>query len=170
MAGKAGKRKRGIDRDYPLARNGPMDVLALGLARGLTIAAAAEDAGMSQRTAFRRMQEEEFKQRVADIRRGMLEGAMGIATTNCQQMVEVIVGIATNPEEQSGVRLKAAVEGLKAGRDLREEIETSERLKKIEEALGLTAPVTVPGVPDHIVSGLEQLPEPPEGEDTTEGA
>jgi molybdenum-dependent DNA-binding transcriptional regulator ModE len=157
----AGKRKRSIDREYPMARNGPIDVLALGLARGLTIAGAAKDARMSERTAFRRMQDADFQQRVADIRRGMLEGAMAIATTNCQQLIEVIVGMATNPEEQSGIRLKAAVEGLKAGQNLREEIETSARLKKIEEALGLTGPTKMQGVPDHIVSGLERLPEPP---------
>jgi hypothetical protein len=50
--------------------------LALCLARGLTVATAASEAGVSERTAYRRLAETDFARRVEDLRCSLVEVAV----------------------------------------------------------------------------------------------
>jgi hypothetical protein len=50
--------------------------LALALARGLSVQAAAAEAGVSERTAHRRLSERAFCERVEEVRRLLVDGAV----------------------------------------------------------------------------------------------
>jgi hypothetical protein len=144
-------------RKYARTKNGPFDLAVLCLARGMSVREAAMAAGMSEPTLHRRLHDEsdEVGIRIADIRKGMLEGATAILTSRSQELATVICTIATCPEESSHVRLKAAVEGLKAGANLRAEALQDERLKRLERLLGVTE--ELPAFP--VAEGAEEAEE-----------
>ena len=128
------------NREYGFTPGSLMDRFCTNLARGMSVVDAGAAAGIPQATAYRRWAEPAVKQRVKDIRQGMLEGASGVLTAACGELSVVILELARDTDQQPAIRLKAAVEGLKAGSNLRLELETSRRLEKIEEMLGIKTP------------------------------
>lgn len=118
-------------------------MLAMNLARGMTVQQAVRDVGIAEVTAYRRLKEPEFLQRIADLRRGMLEGACARVTASTRELVDVILCLALDESQQPITRLKAAVDGLKVGASLRWEMESARRLGRIEQALGINSPLEV---------------------------
>jgi hypothetical protein len=82
-------------------------VLISGLAAGRTYASAAEIAGISERTARRRMSDPAFRSSVAEARAELLRTAIDSAAAAATEAVEVVAELMRSAESES-VRLRAA--------------------------------------------------------------
>ena len=86
-------------------RNGD-EFLIAGLAAGKAVKDAATEAGVSERTAFRRIGEADFRQRVAELRGRMIEAAVGrlaaTAGVACDRLTKLLEA------ESESVQLGAA--------------------------------------------------------------
>ncbi len=107
------------------------DVLALAIAAGLTVADAAKQAGLGERTVYRRLQEPAFQRQVCDIRAAMVAQVSG-------QLVEASVAAVTTlrgllDAESESVRLGAAKAVLELGAKFRESTELEARIAALEE-------------------------------------
>lgn len=109
------------------------DALALALASGLTVEAAAERAGVSVRTAHRRRSDPNFTNKVRQLRDALFEQAAGQMADAISEATATLRGLLT--AESEPVRLRAAVEILDAALRLRENVELTGRLAVIEAAL-----------------------------------
>lgn len=107
------------------------DRLALLLAAGKTVADAAETAGVSQRTAFRRLDDAEFRAGVTTLRGEMIGRAVGRLADASTKAVETLTALLTS--DSATVRLGAARSILELGTKLREATEIEERLTALEE-------------------------------------
>ena len=115
-------------------RRGRADgVLVAELARGATYKAAAETAGVSESTARRRMDDPAFRQQVAAVRTEMLGAAIGRLTDALAGSAATLAELATTASSES-VRLYAARATLEMTIRLRESLEFSERLDRLEAA------------------------------------
>ena len=65
------------ESDDPAEFAGPDVVLAAALAAGEDVAAAAEAAKISERTAYRRLSDPQFKRLVSELRGRMVSRALG---------------------------------------------------------------------------------------------
>ena len=66
------------------------DGLVLALARGLTVRLAAEEAGLSERTVHRRLDDPEFRRRVVAVRGELMRRAGGLLSDVTPQAVDVL--------------------------------------------------------------------------------
>ena len=114
-------------------REGADGVLITALARGATYKAAAETAGVSESTARRRMDDPAFRQQVAAVRTEMLGAAIGRLTDALAGSAATLAELATTASSES-VRLYAARATLEMTIRLRESLEFSERLDRLEAA------------------------------------
>src|SRR5690348_11060622 len=113
------------------------ELLILGLASGLTVDDAAQTAGMSVRTAFRRLEQPAFRSRVARARTDLLErglGRLAAASAGAAAVLEQQLGA-----ESAAIQLRAAVSILGLGGRLHEQLDLAERLEAIEDALSWKA-------------------------------
>ncbi len=109
------------------------DALVLALARGQTYRDAATEAGLSEKTAQRRVQEPAFRQAVANARTLLFAQAVGQLA---DAAVEAVVTLRTLLAAQSeSVQLGAARAILEAGPRLRESEELAARISALEAAL-----------------------------------
>lgn len=107
--------------------------LVIALAAGETVRDAAKAAGISERTAFRRIQEQGFQQEVANTRTLMVSRAVGMladAATNAVSTLRFLLGA-----ESENVQLGAARAILEAGPRLREAEELAQRIAALEAHL-----------------------------------
>lgn len=86
---------------------GYAEVLAVALARGLPIVRAAESAQVSERTARRRLAEDDFRRLVAQRRGEMVNAVAGQFLELCSKAV-MAVDDALDLEDAPAVRLRAA--------------------------------------------------------------
>jgi hypothetical protein len=107
------------------------DVLMMALACGATVEAAAHSAGISQATAYRRLQDPEFQKRVQQIRSDMLQRTSGMLTAAGGESVKTLV-ILQRETAPFAVRLGAARSVLELGTKLRETAEFEARLAALE--------------------------------------
>lgn len=87
----AGQRREAAE---PVRETGDV-ALALHLARGESVAAAAGAAGMSELSAYRRLEDEAFRRRVSELRSEMLDRAVGKladAATEAAQTLRDLLG------------------------------------------------------------------------------
>lgn len=107
------------------------EMLMAALAAGKTVRDAAAEAGVSDRTVFRRLEQVDFRQRVADMRARMVEAAAGrladAAGAACARLKSLLEA------ESESVQLGAARTILEQTVRLRELLEIESRLKKLEE-------------------------------------
>jgi hypothetical protein len=108
------------------------EALALALASGQTLRDAAAATGVAERTATRRWADPAFRQRVVELRGGMVNRAAG-------RMADGMTGAADTlrallQAEGESVRLGAARALLELGTKLRESVELEERLQALEAA------------------------------------
>jgi hypothetical protein len=108
--------------------------LALALAGGDTVAEAASKAGVSERTAFRRLLDPAFRRRVAELRAAAMERASSKLADTMTQAAETLRALLRADSE--AVRLGACRSILELAGKLRENIELEERVTMLEKQLG----------------------------------
>jgi hypothetical protein len=121
-----------------IGRKGADDKLIGLLANGHTVVYAAKEAGVSERTAFRRLQDPVFRRRVQDIRREALERATAMLGTAASSAVGTLVKLLDGESEMA--RLGAARSILEFGCKLRESLSLEQRLAELEERLAESDP------------------------------
>lgn len=113
-------------------RSNADDLLVAALASGKSVKDAACEAGVSERTAFRRLEQTDFVRRVAELRGRMVESAAGrlaaAAGAACDRLTKLLNA------ESEGVQLGAARLILEQAVRLREVVDLERRLAALEEA------------------------------------
>jgi hypothetical protein len=106
-------------------------VLAAALAGGATVARAAEEAKVSERTVYRRLEEAAFCQLVAQLRARMVGRAVGRLSRDGTLAVRVLRTLALKAESE-GVRHSAARTLLEFAFKGHEQLTVLERLDALE--------------------------------------
>ncbi len=118
-----------------MSRNGRHsadDSLLMALACGATVENAARQAGVSPRTAYRRLADAAFRQRLQTLRGDMVSRTSGTLTAAAGEAVRTLLELLKNPTSSS-VRLGAARAVLEMGMKLRDVAELEQRLAELEE-------------------------------------
>ena len=107
------------------------DALVMALAVGGTVPAAAQHAGVSERTVYRRLHDPAFCRRVSAARAELLERAVGqlVATASCA--AATLRQLLAAPADS--IKLGAARSILEFGPKLRESTELEARLAALEQ-------------------------------------
>lgn len=106
------------------------DALAVALAAGQTIRAAASAAGIGERTASRRWADPDFRRRVAELRADMIGRATGKMGDGMAEAADVLRTLLA--AESESVRLAACRAILELGVKLRETVELAARVADLE--------------------------------------
>ena len=112
--------------------------LLMALACGATVDNAARQAGISKRTAYRRLADPAFGRRLQQMRGDMVSRTSGTLTAAAGEAVRTLLELLKNPTS-SAVRLGAARAVLELGMKLREVAELEARLTVLEQHLGENA-------------------------------
>jgi transposase len=113
--------------------DGRREVLALHLARGLTVRKAAEKAQVSERTAYNWRKEKSFSARVRELRTELFAEAAGrLAGLNGRAAAKLGKLLKSANER---VSLQAAVKVLELGSRLRDDVDFDARLAEVERLL-----------------------------------
>jgi len=107
------------------------EALLRGLACGATVDSAARAAGISARTAHRRLKEEAFQKRLRDVRAEMVQRTAGMLTGSGLEAGKTLVSLL-DPTNPPTVRHAAARTILEFGLRLRENAEMEERVAALE--------------------------------------
>ena len=108
--------------------------LIAGLAAGAPIKEAAAKAGVCERTAFRRLSDPSFRQRLAETKGRMLEMVSARLTNSATAACDELERLLQKAESES-VRLGAARTILEQVLRLRELVEIDQRLLAIEQSV-----------------------------------
>jgi hypothetical protein len=108
--------------------------LLLALACGATVEVAARQAGVSESTAYRRLAEPVFRQRLQRVRADFVQRTADTMTAAATEAVRTLLELL-KPAAPPPVRLGAAKAVLEIGVKLREIAEVEERLAALEERL-----------------------------------
>jgi hypothetical protein len=108
-------------------------LLLTALAAGATIRGAARRAGVSERTAHRRLADPAFRQRVTEARAEMVERALGQLADGSSEAVGTLRKLLK--AKADFVKLSAARTILEMGNKLRESVELQQRIAALEERL-----------------------------------
>ena len=122
------------DSDKDLSRD---PKLALALAAGLNVRDAAKRAGVSERTAHRRLSDEDFLQLVLDARHDMLQRAVGQLADAATEATATLRGLLRC--NKPTVKLGAAKAILDLGPKLSESLELDGRLRAVERQIGIAS-------------------------------
>src|SRR5262245_26107293 len=112
------------------------DILLLALASGETVEAAAQKAGISQATAYRRLKDPTFSARLAAARADLVTRATAMLTAAAVEAVKTLLDLQGDGAPPA-TRLGAARSVLEIGSRLRVENDLVARLEATERALGL---------------------------------
>lgn len=115
------------------AKAGQTEALALNLARGLNQTDAALAAGVSARTARRRMEEPGFRGRVRELRSDMFGRTVGVLAEDSSAAVKTLRELLDC--DSPAARLGAARAILDHAFRARESCELEERLADLERAI-----------------------------------
>ena len=107
------------------------------LAAGCSVAEAAKETGISERTIYRRLHEDDFIEALSDARETMLDQAAGELTASLREAAQVLRRLLDSESEKT--RLFAAREILANGLRMRELITHELKLAAIEQALAQRA-------------------------------
>jgi hypothetical protein len=110
------------------------DKLLLALACGATVENAARAAGISPATAYRRLAEPAFRQRLQQVRTDMVSRAAATLTAAGPEAVKTLV-VLQQASVPPAVRLGAARSVLEMGIKLREAADMEERLAALEQQI-----------------------------------
>jgi hypothetical protein len=114
-------------------RKGDTELLQ-ALALGASVEHAAQKAGVSRRTAYRRLAAPAFRARVIELRAELTRRALGMLTAAGLGAVKTLTVLQESAMSEA-VRLGAARATLELGCKLRENTEWSERLTTVEALL-----------------------------------
>jgi hypothetical protein len=112
--------------------------LLMALACGATVAQAADKAGTSERTVYRRLADPAFRAELDQLRADMVQRSTGMLTAASLEAIKTVVGLL-GPNAPEQVRHSAARTILQYGIRLREHTELQARLASLEERLGVGA-------------------------------
>jgi hypothetical protein len=117
------KGKQNADQQLPLA-----------LACGATVQSAAQKAGLSERTAYRRLADTSFQRRLRELRADMAQRTSGMLTAAAGEAVKTLLTLQkeTTP---AAVRLGVARAILEIGMKVRDATELEERLADLEQRM-----------------------------------
>ena len=104
--------------------------LAVELASGKTVETAAEAAGLSVRTAFRRLRDPAFAQQVREARAAFVDRAVGKLADASTKAVDTLVQLLDCDTDT--VKLGACRAILELGNRLRESVELEQRISELE--------------------------------------
>ncbi len=108
--------------------------LLMALVCGATIENAAKTAGVSERTAHRRLKDPEFAKKLQDMRAEMVQRAAGMLTAAAMEAVKTLLALQKD-NTPPAVRLGAARAVLELGMKLRESSELADRIAALEEEI-----------------------------------
>ena len=114
--------------------------LVVALAAGATPTEAAQRAGVSRRTAYRRLEDAEFRRRVTLERDALVHAAVGRLTDASLDAVDTLRALAGDEDAPPAVRVSTCRAILDMGWRFREQAEVIDRLAAIEAALGAEEP------------------------------
>jgi hypothetical protein len=109
----------------------------MALACGVTVENAARQAGISTATAYRRLADPDFLQRLRALRADMVQRTAGTLTAASGESVRTLLELQ-KPSAPPAVRLGAARSVLEIGIKMREAADLEERLSALEQQLGVT--------------------------------
>src|SRR6202035_2000044 len=101
------------------AKKGSDQTLLQALACGATVENAARRAEIGERTAYRRLADPKFRQRVEEQRREMVQRTTGMLTGAGMGSVKVLVDLQQDASINAGVRRRAARDVLEMGTKFR---------------------------------------------------
>jgi hypothetical protein len=110
-------------------------MLLQALACGATVENAARKAGMSERTAYRRLSDPVFLEQLEKLRAEMVQRTSGMLTGAGMGAVKVLVELQNDAAVPAGVRRRAARDVLEMGLRFREVAHWEQRLVEIETQL-----------------------------------
>jgi hypothetical protein len=108
------------------------DALILALACGATVESAAQKAGISPRTAHRRLANPQFRSQLNNVRGDMVQRAASLLTAAAMEAIKTLVSLQEKSTPPA-VRLGAARAILELGTKLREASEWEARLAALEQ-------------------------------------
>lgn len=114
-------------------RHSADDRLATAIAAGRAVRDAATDAGVAERTAFRRLQDPEFVAKVDRLRSEVVGTAMNRLATATTQAADVLVALLA--EGDANVRFRASKALLELTLKLQEHGDVLRRLQELEARL-----------------------------------
>lgn len=106
------------------------DALILALAGGVSVAEAAERAGIGERTAYRRLNDAEFRRAISEARGRLFDNALGKLASIASKATDTLERLMDS--DKPSVALGAAKAALELGPRLRELTELEERLARLE--------------------------------------
>jgi hypothetical protein len=115
--------------------------LAAELAAGKTIREAAAAAGVSLRTAKRRLNEPEFKKRIMDVRAAAVANATAIVFSGMNEAASVLKQLVSHKDPR--IQERAAVKVIELGMKLNAVTELERRLEQLEQFLAIQFPCPV---------------------------
>src|SRR5262249_55810233 len=116
----------------PRSRRDADEALLLALACGSTVENAARGAGISRRTAHRRLEDQEFQKKLRAFRTDMVERTGGMLTAGSLEAGKTLLSLQ-DPATPAGVRLGAARAFLEFSIRMRDSEEFERRLAALEE-------------------------------------
>jgi hypothetical protein len=114
-------------------------ILVTALAKGATVAQAARQAGLSERTVYRRRLQPEFQARITAVQTETLERVVSILTTAAEQAIHSMVSLQSS-STPAHVRRAAARDILANGVRYREAVELEKRLVALENGVPSASP------------------------------
>ena len=105
--------------------------LALQVAQGESVRAAAKSLGMGESTAYRMAKGDEFKCEVNRLRSTFVSEAIGKLSSACSKAVNAIIDLMENAEDDR-VKLRAATSILERFEKLSDHHELRERIEALE--------------------------------------
>jgi hypothetical protein len=111
----------------------------LALACGATVEAAAAKAGVSARTAFRRLKDPLFEQRLQDVRTDLVQRMASMLTAAGHESVKTLIALLGS-ENPPAVRLGAARAIVDLGLKVRELADLNGRVASLERQLTTSNP------------------------------
>jgi hypothetical protein len=117
-----------------LRQRGYEALLALALARGRSVREAAREAGISERTAHRRLGSADFRRQIYEARSALLDATAGALADAAGRAAATLIKLLA--AEHETVRLAAAKSILEHALNMRSAIELADRLTALEQRLG----------------------------------
>ena len=108
-------------------------LLALALASGIPVVAAAEQAGVHRRTVERRLTDPAFRRKVAEFRGELIATALGRLADNMTRAADAVAALLDAPDPR--LRLRAARALFSFGLRLRDSVDVGDRVRDLEAEL-----------------------------------
>jgi hypothetical protein len=131
--------------------------LVLALACGASVENAARQSGLTERTVYRRLKDQAFKNQILAIRRDMIARAAGAMAAAAMESVKTLLDLQ-KPSQPGAVRLGAARTVLEVGLKFREVTDIEQQMAQIKELLTNAKLIGAPSLlgalgPDHQGNG-----------------